>query len=317
MRMVFMGTPDFAVPVLKMLAEKHEVVAVVTREDKAKGRNKKLAPTPVKVAAQELGIEILQPKTAKEPEFIEKMRELAPELMVTAAYGRILPKEILDIPPRGCINVHASLLPKYRGAGPIQRAIIDGEKVTGITTMMTDIGMDTGDILLMRECKIGENMNSDELNSTLMEIAPGLLEETLKELEMGTLKRVPQVEADATYAEMLTKETGVIDWNKSAPEVHNLVRGTFPWPAAQAVINGKKIGIEKVKIIKTVIEADGDFSQAKAGEVVRADKKGIVVACGSGFVKILCIQPESGKVMDVASFLNGRKVEVGDLFGKC
>lgn len=315
MRIVFMGTPDFAVPVLKMLAEKHEVVAVVTREDKAKGRKKKLEPTPVKVAAQELGIDVLQPKTAKEPEFIQQMVELAPELMVTAAYGRILPKEILDIPPKGCINVHASLLPKYRGAGPIQRAIIDGEKVTGITTMMTDIGMDTGDILLKRECEITEEMNSDELNQALMEIAPGLLDETLSALENGTLERIPQVEAEATYAEMLSKETGIIDWSKSAPEIHNLVRGTFPWPAAQSVINGMNFGTERVKIIKTTVEKEAEYVNAAAGTVVKADKKGIVVACGSGFVKILNIQPESGKIMDAASFLNGRKVEVGDLFG--
>lgn len=308
MRIVYMGTPEFAVPCLEMLvSEGHQVLAVVCQPDKPKGRKMQIAMPPVKEAAIKLGVEkILQPEKARDKGFINQISDLNPELLVTCAYGKILPKALLDIPVYGCINVHASLLPKYRGAGPIQWCIINGEKETGITTMLTDVGMDTGDMLLKTTVQIDENMDAGELHDALMFAGADLLKETIIQLEAGALKRIPQDHIQATHAPMLTKEIGVIDWSKTAVEIHNLVRGTTPWPGAFATLNG-----ERLKICKTRVSS---LLGGQPGSLVNAEGQRFIVACGNGSLEILEIQPQSGKRMDARSFINGRRLTGNEQF---
>jgi len=305
-----MGTPEFAIPSLDMLLkEGYDVAAVVTQPDKPKGRGNKMSPPPVKEYAMEHGIEVLQPEKVKTEEFVEKIKAINPDLLVTAAYGKILPKSVLDIPKHGCINVHGSLLPKYRGAAPIQWSIINGEKVTGITTMYTDVGMDTGDMLVKAEIEITEDMTAGELHDKLSVLGAEVLKETLKRLENGTLERIPQNDEEATYAPMMTKETGCIDWSKSSREIHNLVRGTNPWPGAYTFYNDKKM-----KIWMTSVISDEEHD-SKAGTILKVSKDGIVVACGLGKLIIKEIQFENARKMSVEEYICGHKIDEGELLG--
>lgn len=312
MKIVFMGTPEYAVPSIKALVENgYDVIAAVTQPDKPKGRGNKLTPPAVKVYAEEHGIPVLQPaRLRKNEEFLALLTALSPDLLVTCAYGNILPQTVLDVPPYGCINVHGSLLPKYRGAAPIQWSIINGEKVTGITTMLSDIGIDTGDILLKSEVVVTEDMNSQELHDILSETGARLLIETVKLAEQGKLKRIPQVHSEATYAPMLTKETGKIDWDKDAQEIHNLVRGVYPWPISYTYYKG-----ERLRVLKTKVSCDMD-TLGKAGQIIDVNENGIYVSTGKGTIIIDTLQFDGGKAMRVADYLRGHNIEKGQILGK-
>ena len=310
LRIVFMGTPEFAVPALDMLLkEGYDVVAVVTQPDKPKGRGNKMAIPPVKEYAIEHGIDVLQPQKVKTEEFTDIIRGINPDLLVTAAYGKILPKSVLDIPKYGCINVHGSLLPKYRGAAPIQWSIIDGEKVTGITTMYTDVGMDTGDMLLKGEIMITEDMTAGELHDRLSVLGAEVLKETLAKLKEGVLQRIPQQDSEASYAAMMTKDTGLVDWTKSPKEIHNLVRGTNPWPGAYTYYNG-----EKMKIWVTSVVSESE-NKLKPGTICEVGKDGIIVACGIGKLNIKEVQFESCRKMCVEDYICGHKMDEGEILG--
>ncbi|MCR4435896.1 MAG: methionyl-tRNA formyltransferase [Clostridiales bacterium] len=313
MKIVFMGTPEFAVPCLNMLVEEgYDVEAVVTQPDKPKGRGNKLALPPVKEFALKKGLTVLQPHRVKAPEFISILKDINPHLMVTAAYGQLLSREILDVPELGCINVHASLLPKYRGAAPIQWAIINGEKVSGITTMFTDVGMDTGDMLLKREVEITEEMTFGELHDKLSVVGAEVLKETLQKLKDGVLERVPQCDAEATSAPMITKETGRIHWQEPAEKIHNLVRGTNPWPGAFTFYKG-----ERMRVWKTSVDRESRLKQhgAKPGTIFRTGREGLLVAAGSGLIKILEIQFDSGRRMPVEEYIRGHRIDEGEVLG--
>lgn len=295
MRIVFMGTPDFAVPCLKALIEDgNEIVGVFTQPDKPKGRGYTLTPPPVKVTALENGIEVFQPSTLKDGKAFEILKKLNPEMIIVVAYGKILPKEIIELPPYGCINVHASLLPEYRGAAPIQRAVLDGKKKTGVTAMYMDVGLDTGDMLMKSETEIGENETADELHDRLSALGAELIVKVVHSAKDGTLKREKQDDTKSCYAKMLTKEMSKINFSKSAQEIHNQVRGLNSWPSAVAVLNGKKIKIHRT------VTADGS---GEAGQVLSLSP--FVVACGTGAVEILELQPEGKKKMSAQSFVNG------------
>jgi methionyl-tRNA formyltransferase len=308
MRIVFMGTPEFAVPSLKALIESgDEVVAVVTQPDKPKGRGLEVTPPPVKTLAQKYGIPVLQPQKIKTEEFLKQLEELRPDIICVVAYGKILPKGILELPRYGCINVHASLLPKYRGAAPINWAIIRGEKVTGITTMKMDEGMDTGDILLQREVPIEDEDTAETLSHKLSLTGAEVLIETLNLLKEGKLKPIPQNHSQATYAPMLKKEDGEIDWGKTAEEIKNLVRGTLPWPGAYTFLDNKILKVYKVRVVE---------GQGKPGEVIKSDKETLRVATGENALDILELQIEGGKRLDTATFLRGRKIREGTILGR-
>lgn len=310
MRIVFMGTPEFAVPSLDMLVnEGYEVAAVVTQSDKPKGRGNKLSAPPVKEYALKRNIKVLQPEKVKTPEFAAELESLKPDLLITVAYGKILPKVVLDIPPLGCINVHGSLLPKYRGAAPIQWSIINGENVTGITTMYTDIGMDTGDMLLKSGIKISDDMTAGELHDKLSILGAQVLKDTLKRLEEGTLERTPQVNEEASYSPMMQKDTGLINWTKSAKEIHNLIRGTNPWPGAYSYYAG-----ERMRVWKTEVSDDSGMGK-KPGTIYEVGKDGLIVSTGSGILKILEIQFDSGKRMTVEEYIRGHKIDLGEILG--
>ncbi len=304
-----MGTPDFAVPCLEALIRSaHEVVAVFTQPDKKKGRGYKLAPPPVKELALRHEIAVFQPETLNGEEVLRVILGLAPDLIVVVAYGKILPKAILALPERGCINVHGSLLPQYRGAAPIQWAVLNGEKVTGVTTMRMDEGLDTGDILLKAETQIRENETSGELFDRLSAMGAELLLETLQGIEKGDIIREKQDDQKATYAPMLNKSFSRIDWNKPAAEVHNLVRGLNPWPVAETTLDGKVLKIYKTK---SVLLED---KSARPGEVVSLMP--FVVACGGrSAVEVLELQLESKKRMSSADFVRGYKLGVGAILG--
>jgi methionyl-tRNA formyltransferase len=310
MRIIFMGTPEFAVPSLDMLVrEGYDVMAVVTQPDKPKGRGNKLTPPPVKVYALEKGIEVLQPVKVRTPEYAEQLRRLKPDLMVTAAYGRILTKEVLQIPPYGTINVHGSLLPKYRGAAPIQWAIINGDQVAGITTMYTDVGMDTGDMLVKREIEITGDMTSGELHDIMAAAGAGVLKETLERLQAGTLVGIPQPHEQATHAPMMEKETGHIDWSRDAQAVHNLVRGTDPWPGAFTFYRG-----ERMRIWKTAVSTQSIKGKIP-GTICTVDREGVLVVCGTGAVIVREVQFDSGKRMSVDEYIRGHQINEGELLG--
>ncbi|WP_085833410.1 methionyl-tRNA formyltransferase [Clostridium merdae] len=301
MRIVFMGTPDFAVPCLQaLLDEGHEVCAVFTQPDKPKGRGYTLAPPPVKELALRYEIPVYQPTTLRTPEAAELVASLKPEVIIVVAYGKLLPKEILQIAPHGCINVHASLLPKYRGAAPIQWAVINGDEKTGVATMQMDVGLDTGDILLVEETKILENETSGELFDRLQVLGSKVLIQTLRELEAGTLKCTPQGEQGTCYASMLSRDISVIDWSRPAREIHNLVRGLSPWPVASSVYQGKRIKIYETRVCKN--EA-GEPGQVLPG-------KDFLVSCGLNTVlKLVTVQYEGGKRMGGTDFLRGHPAQ--------
>lgn len=303
-----MGTPEFAVPSLDMLIkEGYQVAGVVTQPDRPKGRGKKLMAPPVKEFAQKHGIEVIQPVKVRTGDFAQQLRQLKPDLLITAAYGRILPKEVLEIPLLGCINVHASLLPKYRGAAPIQWAIINGEKTTGITTMYTDEGMDTGDMLLKREVDITEGMNCQELHDILSMMGAQVLKETLEKLKAGTLERQPQPHEEATYAPMIEKSIGLIDWKKSSREIYNLVRGIDPWPGAYTFY-----GSERMRVWNTVVES-GNAHGAAPGEIIEVSRDGILAGTGDGVIRITEIQFDCCRRMSVESYLCGNEIKEGKI----
>lgn len=309
MRIVFMGTPDFAVGSLQALCEsgKHEILAVVTQPDRPKGRGNKLLQTPVKEYALAQGLTVYQPQKVKTPEFVELLHELQPELIVVAAFGQFLSKEILELPKYGCINVHASLLPKYRGAAPIQYAIIKGEKESGVTIMQMDIGMDTGAMLDKVVVPIAENTTMGELHDALREQGAALLLEVIDKIAAGTAVAEPQDNEQATYATLLDRSMEHIDWSKTAQEVHNLIRGFNPAPSTFTKLpNGKSLKIWGSKMTDK-------SSAAAAGTVIETAKHSFFVACGEGVLEITEVQPESKKRMPAQVFLNGRGVQEGDL----
>lgn len=305
MKIVFMGTPDFAVPCLEaLISAGNEVVGVFTQPDKPKGRKQVLTPPPVKTAALTHNIPVYQPTSLKTGEAFDILKELSPELIVVVAYGKILPKDILDLPKHGCINVHASLLPQLRGAAPIQWSILNGFKTTGVTTMFMDVGLDTGDMLLKSEVEIGENETCEELHDELSAAGAELLLKTLECLEAGTLTRTPQNDEESTYASILTKELSPINWSDSAQKIHDQVRGLYLWPSASTVFEGKKL-----KIHSTVIT--GATSDEAAGTVVKSDSA-LEVVCGDGKVlELVDIQYEGKKRMKAADFLRGHSVAEG------
>lgn len=312
MRVVFMGTPTFAVGSLKALTEsgKHEIVGVVTQPDRPKGRGNKVIMTPVKEYALEQGFTVYQPEKVKTPEFVQILRDMNPEIIVVAAFGQFLSKEILDMPKFGCINVHASILPKYRGAAPIQYAIIKGEKESGVTIMKMDIGMDTGDMLDKVIVPISENMTMGELHDELMVKGATLLLEVMEQIQAGTANPIPQNNAEATYATLLNRSMECIDWSKTAKEVHDLIRGFNPEPSTfTSLPNGKKLKIWGSQLTDKT-------SEAKPGTVVEINKRTFYVACGTGVIEITEVQPESKKRMPAQVFINGRGVQVNDVLGQ-
>ncbi len=317
MKIVFMGTPDFAEESLKAIYEAgHEIIGVVTNPDRPKGRGMKMLPSPVKEFAMEKNLKIFQPEKVKNnEEFINELKVLKPDVICVVAYGKILPKEILDIPPYGCINVHASLLPKYRGAAPVQWAVLNGDKTTGVTTMYMDIGMDTGDMILKQEVEIAEDETTGELWDRLKEIGGKLLVETLKQIEKGTAPREKQGE-DFTVAPMLSKDMAKIDWNKkTAEEIKNLVRGLNPIMGAYTFLNDKKIKFWKVAVAgKNEIYAENmDF--LRNGTVIVSDPRdGIFIKCKDGILKVLEIQGENAKRMKIQDYLRGNPIEEFEVF---
>ncbi len=309
MKIVFMGTPDFAVPCLRTLAESaHEVAAVFTQPDKPKGRGYKLIPTPVKAAAAEYDIPVYQPLSLRKGEDAEEsmrvLREIAPDLIVVTAYGQILPKEILELPKYGCINIHASLLPKYRGAAPINWVLLNGEKETGVTSMQMSEGLDTGDMLIKRATPIGENETCEELYARLSAMGGEVLAETIDALENGSLSPEVQDDSLSCYSPMIRKEMSALDFSKTAAEVHNTIRGVTGF----TMLEGKRLKVFASRI------AEGSFDSAENGSVV--DTKRFAVKCGDGRAVIFTeVQPEGKKRMKTEDFLRGRKLTEGELLG--
>ncbi len=303
MRIIYMGTPDFAVPCLeRLVADGFDVACVVTQPDKPRGRKQEMTPSEVKVCAMNHGIEVYQPDSLRTDEAYEYLKKFEPDYIIVAAYGKILPKRILDMPKYACINVHGSLLPKYRGAAPIQRSVLAGDKVTGITTMLMGEGLDTGDMLLKSEYVIDINATSGEVFDALAASAPDLLIETIDKFTKGEIIPEKQNEAEATHAAMLSKDEAVIDWNKSAAEIHNLVRGMAPWPVAFTVHNGKKMKIFTTELI-------GEKTTLSAGKF-KEDKNRILVACGDGnLIEVKSLQLEGGKRLEAKQFLAGHNVD--------
>ena len=316
MKIVFMGTPDFAKESLEALYNaKYEILAVVTNPDRPKGRGMKMIASPVKEFALEKGIKIYQPeKVRNNEEFISEIKALKPDVICVVAYGKILPKEILEIPSKGCINVHGSLLPKYRGAAPIQWAVLNGDKKTGVTTMYMDVGMDTGDMILKEKVEIGEDETTGELWERLSKIGGDLLVKTLKEIENKTAPRIKQGD-DFTMAPMLDKSMAKIDWeNKTALEIKNLVRGLNPIMGAYTFLNGKKIKFWKVDVAKDIF-ADGDMEFMKNGTVIVSDKRdGIYIKTKDGILKVLEVQGENAKKMPIQDYLRGNQINKFDVF---
>lgn len=302
MRIVFMGTPDFAVPSLQALIDAgHDVCAVYTQPDKPQGRKQILTAPPVKTLALEHDIPVFQPNTLKNEDEQARLRELAPEVIIVVAYGKLLPKAVLDIPPHGCINVHGSLLPRWRGAAPIQWAVIAGDEMAGVTTMQMAEGLDTGDMLLTYETKVGEKETAGELFDRLAQSGAELLTQTLVKLD--EIEPRPQDDAQSCYAHMLDKQMAVIDWSKSAHEIDCLIRGLNPWPIALTTLSGERL---------KVFAAEKAAGNGEPGTVLEADpKKGLTVACGEGALKLTEIQLVGGKRMKATDFLRGHVIEVG------
>lgn len=311
MRIIFMGTPDFSVGTLEALADAgHDVCLVVTQPDKPKGRGKEMQFTPVKEAALKRGIEVYQPRRVREPECVEKLREYQADVIVVIAFGQILPKEILELTPYGCINVHASLLPKYRGAAPIQWAVIEGEKISGVTTMQMDEGLDTGDMLLKTEVELSADETGESLHDKLAAAGASLCVETLKALEEGTVTPKKQGESPTAYAKMLNKTMGDIDWTRSAVEIERLVRGLNSWPGTYTKWNGKVVKIWRAE----PSEQTAVQNKAEPGTVVKVEKDRVLVQTGDGLLAILELQLPGKKRMDTGAFLRGYSLEAGEVF---
>lgn len=327
MRILFMGTPDFALESLKALYEaKYDIIGVVTNVDKPKGRGMKMVASPVKEYAIEKKLQFYQPvKVRNNPEFLEEVKKLNPDLICVVAYGKILPQELLDIPKYGCVNVHGSLLPEYRGAAPIQWAVLNGDKKTGVTTMFMNAGMDTGDMILKEEVEIGDDETTGELWDRLKMIGANLLIKTVKEIENGTATRTKQPE-EGTMAPMLSKEMAKIDWeNKTAQEIKNLVRGLNPIMGAYTFLDGKKIKFWKVQTLtenellekfQELKEYKYHLNKMQAGTVLFSDeKKGLFIKANEGILQVLEIQGENSKKMVISDFLRGNKIDVGYILG--
>ena len=307
MKIVFFGTPDFAVPSLQALLESgEEVLAVVTQPDKLKGRGHKLSQPPVKEFALSMGIPVLQPSGIRTPAFLDDMTRLAPDCITVVAYGRIVPPPLLKLPPLGCINVHASLLPEYRGAAPIQWALINGEVKTGVTTMLMDEGLDTGDMLLKEEVEIHDDDNADTLARRLSHAGASLLIKTLVGVKDKTITPLPQ-SGKASYAPPLKKENGKINWFLSARELSHLIRGTYPWPGAYCYLNGEKINILKAKVAN-------DNMNGTAGRIEKLSGHEILVGTGEGILAVAEVKPEGKKVMTASAFMHGRHLKEGVIF---
>lgn len=325
MKIVFMGTPDYAAVALRaLIGAGHEVTAVVTQPDKPKGRGKEMQKTPVKVCAQKYGIPVFQPVKVKEPEAVETLRSYEADIFVVAAFGQILSEKILAMPKYGCVNIHASLLPKYRGAGPIQWAIINGEKITGVTIMQMDKGLDTGDMLFQSEVEIASDETADTLHDKLAEAGARLIVEALEKIEAGSVKPVKQNDEESCYAKMLQKSMGKIDWQMEAGKLDCLIRGLISWPGASTVYRGKNLKIWREEVVLeqelAALEAQtgqsdgGCAGNGKPGTVVQVDKDAVYVQTGDGLLRILEVQPEGKKRMAVRDFLLGYPVKAGDVF---
>ena len=307
MRVIYMGTPDFAVGALEEIIKAgHEVALVVTQPDKPKGRGNVMMQTPVKECALAHGIPVYQPNRVREKAVIEEIKAQNPDVIIVIAFGQILPKEILEAPRYGCINIHASLLPKYRGAAPIQWAVINGEKITGVTTMQMDTGIDTGDILEQVTMKLDPKETGGSLFDKLSKMGGKLLLSTLDRAEAGTLQPIKQQEELASHARILNKQTGHIDFQKSAAEIERLIRGLNPWPSAFTHVDGKLLKIWDAEVLP-----DEEGADEKPGTVVKSDKNGLYIATGDGILSVVCLQLEGKKRMDVRSFLAGYTVPQG------
>ena len=306
MRIIFMGTPEFAAPAIDTLIDAgHEIAAVFSQPDKPKGRGYTMTPPPVKVKAMEHGIPVYQPASMRDGEALKIFNEIKPDVGVVIAYGKILPQDILDAPKYGCINVHASLLPKYRGAAPIQWSVIDGEPKTGVTTMQMDAGLDTGDMLMKCETTILPDETAGELHDRLSAMGAELIVRTLDALAKGELKPEKQDDSLSCYAKMLTKELCAVDWSRSAKEIHDQIRGLSPWPVATAVLEGKKFKLHRSAI------SELDVPEAKCGEIISLEP--LTVKCGRGAIKLLEIQAEGKKRMFSEDYLRGHKIDLGTI----
>ena len=306
---VFMGTPDFAVPCLEMLCEQnYQIKAVITQPDRPKGRGQKLVESPVKACALKHGLPILQPQKIKTPEFEAILEELNPDLIVVVAFGQILSKRILDIPRLGCINVHASLLPQYRGAAPLHWSVIRGEKKTGVTTMFMDEGLDTGDMLLTAEMDITDTTTTGEVHDMLQNMGADVLSETIKQLVAGTAVRRVQNHEEATYAPLLTKELECIDWTQSAGNIHNLIRGLNPWPGSYTICRNKRLKLWGSEVL-------AEKTDNQAGTIIRVENERLVVAAGTGVIALTSVQPEGKKRMAAGDFARGYQITVGEILG--
>ena len=316
MRVVYMGTPDFAVDTLDAIVKaRHEVLLVVTQPDKAKGRGKKLQFTPVKEKALEYDLPVAQPEKVREEAFMEELENLAPDVIVVVAFGQLLPERILNIPKYGCINVHASLLPAYRGAAPIQWAVIDGLEESGVTTMYMEKGLDTGDIILQSRLSLAENETGGSLFDRLAKEGATLLIRTLEELESGTATRTKQDDSQSSYAKMLTKDMGNLDFAQDAVVLERLIRGLNPWPSAFTKLGDKTLKVYEASVL-TEEEANALNSDVVgSGSIIAVDKKSFTVRCGNGALRIMNLQLEGKKRMDTAAFLLGYKIEVGGMLG--
>lgn len=308
MKILFMGTPEYSVPTLNALANAgHNIVGVFTQPDKAVGRKQVLTPPPVKVCALELGAPVFQPGSLKGPEIEEQIRALAPDVIVTVAFGKILPESLLNIPKYGCVNGHASLLPRHRGASPIHWAIVSGDKETGITTMYMAKGIDTGDMLLKSVTPIGPNETAGELHDRLAQMSATLMLETLEKLEKGEITPTAQREELSTYAPIITKDMGLLTFNKTAEETRNLIRGFNPWPAAYFMLGGKRIKVFASEI--------SEPTNKPAGTIIKSNGE-LVIACGGGTsISLTEIQPEGSKRMSAKDYLVGHKIELGSVVG--
>lgn len=307
MRIIFFGTPGFAVPSLRALVESgEEVAAVITQPDRAVGRGRRLTMPPVKEVAREKRIPVIQPSGIRSREFSDELAALRPDAIIVVAYGKIIPPSILGIPPLGCINVHGSLLPKYRGAAPIQWAVIRGERKTGITTMLMDEGLDTGDILLMEETEIRDEDNAETLRERLSHMGAGLLVRTLKGVGDGTVRPSAQT-GEPSYAPPLTKEDGRIPWALPAREIFNLVRGTYPWPGAFCFLKGEKIGVLRSRVVD-------ESESSNPGRIAGVSAEDILVGTGKGILALVEVKPEGRKAMSGAALARGRRLEDGEAF---
>jgi methionyl-tRNA formyltransferase len=318
LRIVFMGTPDLACASLRALANcpDFEVVGVVTQPDRPKGRDLKLLPPPVKVLALELGLPVLQPEKARHESFVAELRAFAPDLIAVAAFGQILPSSILDLPPHGCLNVHTSLLPRYRGAAPIQWAILNDDQETGVTIMKMDVGLDTGAVVAMESTPIAESDTSQTLHDRLAELGAALLTRTIPGYVGGTIKPVAQSADGVVYAHKIKKQDGLIDWTQPARHIWNRVRGLIPWPGAFTHLppDPKSTSTRQPHLLK-IWQAEVGTASGAPGEILSADKSGIVVACGSGSLRILQLQREGGKRLPPGDFLAGHPLPAGHQFG--